>query len=141
MKKGLLVIPSVILFCLVSGCEQQGTEPVENSVVDIQAEKAEVQAILTQYGTALAAQDINLLSEIFSQDEDIVMLDGNTSRRLIGWHEIKERYQEHFAVLEKLDVTYRDLIIKIHDTGEAAWLACVFDWTLLNRGKKFLRKD
>jgi len=136
MKKVLVVILLFILLCFSYGCKKQVEEIAEKTVVDIQYEKAKVQSILNKYIKALTTKDMRLLSEIFAQDEDIVMLDGNTSRRLIGWNNLKERYQEHFTSFEKLGVTFRDLVITIHDSGEVSWLACVFDWTFLTQGKQ-----
>ena len=136
MKRPLLIIPLALLICFTSGCEKQYIETAEKTAIDIQSEKAKVQSILNRYVKALTTKDMGLLSEIFAQDEDILMLDGNTSRRLIGWNNLEERYQEHFAAFEKLDVTFRDLVITIHDSGEVSWLACIFDWTFLSQGKQ-----
>ena len=131
-----MVIPLGILLCFSSGCEKQVEETADKTAVDIQSERAKVKSILNKYIKALTTKDMGLLSEIFAQDEDIVMLDGNTSRGLVGWNNLKERYQEHFAAFEKLDVTFRDLVITIHASGEVSWLACVFDWTFLTKGKQ-----
>lgn len=134
MKK-LMIIPLVILFCFAFSC-QQGEEVVEEPVVDVEAEKVEVQNILNQYINAMKTKSIETLAEIFSQDDDIVMLDGNTTKRFISWDAIKKRYQEHFNSYDKLDVKFRELNIKIHASGVVSWLSCVFDWDYLSQGRQ-----
>ena len=140
MKKLLMILPLALILCFMVDCKQ-GEEGAVESAVDVEVEQAEVQNILNQYIIAMETKDIDTLAEIFSQDDDIMMLDGNTSRRFIGWEEVKTRYQEHFNYYEKLDIQIRDLIIKIHSTGEISWLTCVFDWDYFFQGRKGSTKD
>ncbi len=117
------------------GC-RQSEKSLEEAVTDHESEKAKVQIILDCYTEALRTKNTGMLAEIFSQDDDVVMLDGNTPSRFIGWEALKERYQAHFDSYEKLDITYRDLIIKLHASSEVAWLTCVFDWNCIFQGQR-----
>jgi ketosteroid isomerase-like protein len=135
MKNLYMILPLALILCFMVGC-QQSKEVAEELAVDVEAEKLEVQNILNQYLSALKNKNIKTLAEIFPQDNEIVMFDGNDSRRFIGWDAIKTRYQEHFNSYEKIDVQVRDLIIKIHSSGEISWLTCVFDWDYLFKGRQ-----
>lgn len=134
MEKYLSFIPLLLLFCFVVGCQQ--SEEVEALAVDVEAETMKVQNVLHQYINAIKAKSTNTLEEIFSQNDDLLMLDGNTSRTFIGWEAIKSRYREHFNSYENLEVKFRDLSVKIHASGKVAWLSCVFDWNYLSQGER-----
>jgi hypothetical protein len=82
MKKLLKISPLVILLCFTPGC-QQGEEVSEQIMEDIESEEVKVQLILDQYIKALTTKNMELLSEIFAQDEDMVMFDGNISERFV----------------------------------------------------------
>jgi uncharacterized protein (TIGR02246 family) len=130
-----MAIPLVIIFCLTLSCQQQGAE-VEKTEADIQSEKIKVQSIIHQYIKALTTKDMELLSEIFSDDEDMVMFDGNISKQFIGWEALKGRFQEHFDSYEELEVAFRDQVVKVHASGEVAWLSCILDANLLVQGQE-----
>ena len=135
MKNLFMVLPMVFLLCFTFAC-QQGEDVAEEPLVNVEAEKMEVLNILNQYINAMQTKSIETLAEIFSQDDDIMMLDGNTTKKFIGWGAIKTRYQEHFNSYEKLDVKFRELNIKIHASGVVSWLSCVFDWNYLIQGRQ-----
>jgi uncharacterized protein (TIGR02246 family) len=135
MKKLLKVLPLVILFCF-NPDYQQGKEVTEQTMVNIESEQVKVQLILEQYIKALTTKNMELLSKIFAHDEDMVMFDGNISKRFVGWKALKGRFQEHFNSFEKLDITFKELDIKIHASGEVAWLSCILNANLLNQGQQ-----
>jgi hypothetical protein len=120
---------------------QHSIEVEMGSAVDTEVEKAEVQKILNQYINALENKSIKTLAEIFPQNNDIALLDGNDSTKFIGWEAVKTRYQEHFNFYEKLDVQFRDLVIKVHSSRKISWLSCVFDWDYLSQGRQGATKD
>jgi len=132
MKKLLMVIPLVILLCIAFGC-QQGEEPVKEPVVDVEAEKANVQTVFDQYAEAWKAQNIDLFSEIFSHYADMVIFD--TQTRYDGWEAWQERLQNSFGLIENVNVTFREYSIKIHPSGTIAWLSAFEDATWTSEGQ------
>ncbi len=135
MKKLLKILPLVFILCFIISC-QHGEKVTEQATANIESEKVKVQLILNQYIKALTTKNMELLSEIFAQDEDIVMFDGNISERFVGWEALKGRFQEHFNSFEKLDITFKELDIKVHAFGEVAWLSSILDANLLNQGQQ-----
>jgi len=129
MKKLLMVIPLVFLLCFTFSC-QQAEEVAEEPVVDVEAEKANILAVFDQYAEAWKALNIDLFSEIFSHDADMVIFD--TQTRYDGGEAWQERIQNSFALIEDVNVTFRDYSIKIHPSGTIAWLSAFEDatWTL-----------
>jgi len=131
MKK-LLFIPLVFLLCFTFGC-QQGEEVAEEPVVDIEAEKANIQTVFNKYADAWKALDIDLFSEIFSRDADMVIF--FTQTRYDGGDAWQERLQNSITLIEDVNVTFREHSIKIHPSGTIAWLSAFEDATWTSEGQ------
>jgi uncharacterized protein (TIGR02246 family) len=95
-----------------------------------------VESIIGQYIEALTTKDMERLASIFAHDEDLVMFDGNSPVRFVGWEAVKGRFQDHFDSFEQLEVSSRDKTVKVHASGEVAWLSCVLDANLSSRGQQ-----
>jgi uncharacterized protein (TIGR02246 family) len=129
MKKFLTIFPLVILLCFTFSC-QQGGEVAEEPVVDVEAEKANIQSVFDQYVKAWKTLNIDLFAEIFSHDADMVIFDAET--RYDGWEAWQERLQNSIELIEDVNVTFREYSIKVHPSGTIAWLSAFEDatWTL-----------
>jgi len=103
MKKLLMVIPLVFLLCFTFSCQQ---------------------------GKAL---DLDLFSEIFSRDADMVIFD--TQTRYDGGDAWQERLQNSITLIENVNVTFREHSIKIHPSGTIAWLSAFEDATWTSEGQ------
>jgi len=137
LLQSIIIIPLIFLLCFTVSCQQQGEKAREEAaIVDIEAEKAKVQSVLNQYVKAWEIEDIELLSKIFSQDDDMVTFDGNIAKRFVGWEAWKERLQEHFESYENVDISFRDQIIKVHAASNVAWLSCILDANFLLQGQQ-----
>ena len=129
MKKLLMIIPLVILLCFTFSCQKQGEE------VDIEAEKAKVQSVLNQYSKVWETEDIELFSKIFSQEENMVVFDGMSSIRYVGWEAWKELILEYFKSFEEVDISFRDQVMKVHASGDVAWISCIEDGNFIYQGQ------
>ena len=129
MKKLLLILSLVFLLCFTFSC-QKGEEVAEESVVDVEAEKANIQSVFDQYAKAWKTKNIDLFAEIFSHDADMVIFDAET--RYDGWEAWQERLQNSIELIEDVNVTFREYSIKVHPSGTIAWLSAFEDatWTL-----------
>ncbi len=129
MKKLFMILPLVLVLCFAYGC-QQGEEVAEEPVVDVEAERANIQKVFDQYAEAWKTSNIDLFSEIFSHDADMVIFD--TQTRYDGGEAWLERLQNSLALIEDVNVTFREYSIKIHPSGTIAWLSAFQDatWTL-----------
>ncbi|MEE8604693.1 MAG: nuclear transport factor 2 family protein [Candidatus Aminicenantaceae bacterium] len=132
MKKLLLILPLVFLLCFSFSC-QKGEEVAEEPVVDVEAEKANIQSVFDQYAKAWKTKNIDLFAEIFSHDADMVIFD--TQTRYDGGEAWQERLQNSFALIEDVNVTFREYSIKIHPSGTIAWLSAFQDATWTSEGQ------
>ena len=132
MKKLLMVIPLVFLLSFTFAC-QQGEEVAEEPVVDVEAEKANIQSLFDKYSEAWKAKNIDLFAEIFSHDADMVIFD--TETRYDGGEAWKERLQNSFDLIDDVNVTFRDYSIKVHPSGTVAWLSAIEDATWTSEGQ------
>ena len=132
MKK-LLIISLVFLLCFAFGCQKQGEEMIEEPAVDIDAEKANVQAVLDNYAKAWETSDFELFSNVFSHDFDLVIFSAVPSKSLVGWEAFQEDVQKTFADSEGVEIGFRDVAIKVHSFGDLAWVTCHEDWKLMHQ--------
>ena len=132
MKKRLMVIPLVFLLCFTFGC-QQGEEVAEEPVVDVEAEKANIQTVFVQYAEAWKASNIDLFAGIFSHDTDMVIFDGQ--KRYDGWEAWRERLQNSIESIQDVNVTFKEHSIKVHPSGTVAWLSAIEDATWTSEGQ------
>jgi len=121
----------VFLLCFALGCQEQGEEIAEDPTVDIQAEKANVQAVLDNYAKAWETSDFELFSNVFSHDSDLVIFSAVPSKSLAGWDAFQEDVQKTFAESEGIEIAFRDVAINIHGSGNLAWVTSREDWKLM----------
>jgi len=127
--KNLLILSLVVAFLAISACTKK---------VDIEAEKAEIKSVLDQWDQAYETEDMELLSKIFAHDDDMVHF--GTVARNVGWESSKERHQKDFDSLEDMDVSVRDQVIKVHDSGRVAWFSEILDWNFVVQGQSVSKK-
>ena len=132
MKK-LLMISMVFMLCFAFGCQEEGEDMEEVAAVDIAAEKTNVQAVLDNYAKAWETLDFELFSSVFSHDSGLVIFSAVPSENLIGWEAFQEEIQKTFAENEAVEVTFRDVVIKVYGTGDLAWVTSLEDWKLMNQ--------
>lgn len=73
MKKLLMILPVVILFCFTFGCQKQGEEAKPE--VDIEADVEAIKAMFEPYSSIIAAGDIERWLALYT--EDVVFLPPN----------------------------------------------------------------
>ena len=141
MKKPLLqftmTILLAILLCFIFSCQQQRVRVAEKAtpVVDIRAEKAKIQSLLSSYEQAWENEDIGLLMRIIAHDSDMVMFDIDTVKRLVGWRERIESAKKKFEATEKTKISTRDVVIKVHESGKVAWFSGIMDGKTVAQNK------
>jgi uncharacterized protein (TIGR02246 family) len=123
MKKYYPLLTGIIIFLTCTGR------------TDLNTEQARVHSLLNRYVEAWESEDIRLFSEIFSNDENLLVLDGNSSRQFVGWNAFKERLLGHLESFQDIKISFEKERIRIHESGKAAWLSCVFTADFLYQGK------
>jgi uncharacterized protein (TIGR02246 family) len=139
MKKSFMVIPLVFLLCFSFGCQQQREEMAEapEPVVNIEAEKAAVSALIDDLVTSWQAEDMDLFSRIFAYDDDMVMFGTDAAEHFVGWEPIKESMQKQIDAAENIQVSIRELSIKVHKSGQVAWFSLFMDLKGESMGEAF----
>lgn len=126
MKKLILMLALVFLFCFTFSC-QKGEEVVEEPAVDIEAEKAAVKAVLDDWIKCMETEDMELFSKTIAPDDDMVVIATDAAEYFVGQEPFKESMQKQFDAFEKMELSIKELSIKVHKSGEASWLSCKLD--------------
>lgn len=132
MKK-VIIVSLVFLLCCAFGCQKQAEKIIEEPVVDIDAEKANVQAVLDNYAQAWETLDFELFSNVFSHDSDLVIFSAVPSKSYLGWEAFQEDVQKTFAESEGVEIGFRDVAIKVQGKCNLAWVTCHEDWKLMHQ--------
>ncbi len=85
MKKLLLILPLVFLFCFTFGCQKQAEEA--EPVVDVEADITAIKEMLNQYAVASNAGDIDLWISLWA-DDGVLM--PPSAPAVIGKEQIRE---------------------------------------------------
>jgi len=117
MKNFILI--AAIAFLVISACTQK---------IDLEAEKAKVKAVIDQNLQMLVTEDMELMSQIYAHDDDMVFIGTDAAEYMVGWETIKEVMQKQFAGSETIKVSARNEVIKVHDSGKVAWVSMILDW-------------
>ncbi len=133
-----MVIPLVFLFFFTFGCQQpaevaEATKPG----ADIEVEKAAVKALIDDFVTCWETEDMELFSKIFAHDDDMVMFGTDAAEHFVGWEPMKEAMLKQFDAAENVQVETRELSIKVHKSGEVAWVSFLMDLKGESMGEPF----
>lgn len=143
MKKSLIniikIIPLVLLLCFAINCQKQVEEVAKEvaPVVDIEAEKGAVKAVFDEWVKSIETEDMELFSKVIAHDDDMVLFGTDAAEHFIGWEQFKESLQKQFDSFENPDLSIRELVIKVHKSGEVAWCSCLFDFKGTTMGEPF----
>jgi ketosteroid isomerase-like protein len=139
MKKLLMILPLVFLLCFTFSCQKQGEEVAEEAVpvVDIEAEKAAVRTLIDDFVIAWETEDLELFSKIIAHDNDMVMFGTDAAEYFVGWEPMMESMKKQLDASENVQIATRDLSIKVHKSGEVAWVSFFMDLKGESMGEPF----
>jgi ketosteroid isomerase-like protein len=124
MKNFILIFATALL--VVNAC---------NRKVDLEAEKAAVNAVINQNLQMVITKDMDLMSKIYAHDDDMVFIGTDSAEYMVGWETIKKVMQKQFAGPETVNFSTRDKVIKVHDSGLVAWASMIVDWNVKVQGQ------
>jgi ketosteroid isomerase-like protein len=123
MKKLLCIIPSVFLLAMITGCQRKAAEPAPAvPAVDIAAEKALIMSVIDEYAKSNEAEDIEVISRIFAHDDDMVTFGTDAAEYWVGYEPFRQATIKQFEAVDSGKATFTDVRIKVHKSGEVAWL-------------------
>mgnify|MGYP000465140539 CR=1 FL=1 len=118
MKKFTLLLAIFTLF-MIQGCQQSCDK--EKAISD-------VQLVLEKYVIANENNNIDLLKDVWAQDEDIVIFGTDSDEQLIGWGQVKNTFLKQFEIFEKTYISVTDQNIRINCDGKAAWFSEILNY-------------
>ncbi len=105
-----------ILLCGSALVSTLGCQPK----VDIDTEKAEVNAILESYVASIETEDIDLYGKVMAHDAEMTNF-GGFGDPIVGWDALKAVIEGQNEALSEIKIIVSDLAIHIPKTAEIAW--------------------
>ncbi len=114
----LLVVGLIATGCGRTEAQRPQNEPTNPSEVDA------VKSVLDKYTTACERRDFAAVSELFSRDADVVLINVSDSSPVVGWQNVADLYKGLFAVSGKVTMRHTNVEVKMLGDGTAACLVC-----------------
>ena len=111
MKRLLMIIPLVCLFCFIVGC-QQSEEVTEESAADVEADVQAIRGIVEEWEAAFNAADINRIMPHYADDAMVIPPNEPV---LIGKEAIRSDLQQLF---EQITLQEDDEVKNVHISGD-----------------------
>ncbi|MDZ4716701.1 MAG: nuclear transport factor 2 family protein [Cytophagales bacterium] len=124
MKKAIFFLVGVSLWS--GGC----TPPV-----DMEAEVANVKAVVDQFEQFWETEDMELLSKIMANDASLNGFGSEASEIFKGWENFRSSAQQMLPAFENTKINVRDQVITVHPSGTMAWFSEQWDWDMLYNGE------
>jgi uncharacterized protein (TIGR02246 family) len=144
MKKSLarvvLVFPLALLLCLAFGCQKKPEEAAVKAmvpVVNLEAEKTAVKAVIDQYMQSWKTKDMEAFSKVVAHDSDMVNFGTDAAERWVGWESLKDSMERQNKSINFEVISIRDEVIKVHNSGEVAWVSATCDAKGKAQGQPF----
>jgi hypothetical protein len=77
------------------------------------------------------------LRRIFAEGSAVVMIGAFAADPVVGWRKIEACFREGFAAASGVDFRHRDVKVRLHPGGNAAWLSCYQDARFEERGRLY----
>ena len=111
---------------LFNGCAQN---------IGINAEQAKVKSVLSQFFKSIELEDMELHSKVMAHDNDMVNFGTDAAEHYVGWEAWKKAHIAQWDALDEIKITSKDLVVRIHRSGEVAWFSDVTDWELTDQNE------
>ena len=99
-------------------------------VVDLDAEKAAVKAVLDSYVKSVMGEDMELYAENVAHDEAMVNF-GAFGAPIIGWEVLRQVMDAQNEILSGTKIDVSDVVIHVSGDGKLAWATCSWKLTAM----------
>jgi ketosteroid isomerase-like protein len=96
--------------------------------------KEEVKTVINQFFHAMDTQNMDLMKNVIAHDEEMAHIGTESDERWDGWSVLEQATQEQFENLQSYDVSIRDQMIHLSESGTVAWFAHTQDATIISGG-------
>ncbi len=128
MKSLIYIITLVTVIFLGSCCEQEEKATIEE-------ERDSIENILEKYILGNENENFDLIEEIWSPADDIILYGTDTDERLVGWPEIQSAIKAQFDDISDTYISASNQVIKFNSTGNTAWFAETLNYNYIYNGK------
>jgi len=99
-------------------------------VVDLDAEKVAVKAVLDSYVKSIIDEDMELYAENVAHDEAMVNF-GGFGVPITGWEALKQVMDAQNETLSETEIDVSDVAVHVSGDGKLAWATCVWKLTAM----------
>lgn len=96
--------------------------------VDIEAERAQVRAVLESYVASVESEDMELYSQNVAHDPGMVNF-GAMGEPIVGWAALIEVMIGQNVALSETQIDVSDMVIHVSEDGKFAWATCRWNLT------------
>ncbi|MFB0561422.1 MAG: nuclear transport factor 2 family protein, partial [Candidatus Lokiarchaeia archaeon] len=94
--------------------------------VDIEAERAQVKALLGSYVASVESEDMELYARNVSHDAAMVNF-GAMGEPIVGWAALMEVMMGQNAALSETEIDVSDMVIHVSEDGKFAWATSLWN--------------
>jgi ketosteroid isomerase-like protein len=127
--------PSRVALCLVLAAMLPATGLV--GCGDARADADAIRTLVTKETAAINGKDIHALSEIWSQDKDILMFDVPPPGRFRGWEQIGHLWKDFFDRVSDLHLA----VDKVQAQAQGSLGYATYDWSMTGRLGSYSLED
>ena len=102
---------------------------------DMNSEVSNVMEVIDQFYHLYETQDIELLNNLIANDDDMVNFGTDSVEYWVGSTPLKESFQNQWAAFEEPEITLKDLVIKISESGSVAWYSLFINLRVKFKGE------
>lgn len=128
MKKSILLLLIPLLALQFCNCPEEEQYNLEE---DLSA----IRTVLEKYTIARENEDINMIAEVWSNNEDIILIGTDSDENYVGWEQIKKAIQKQFGSFESVLISITDQKIHTDMDGRTAWFSQTLNYNFINNGE------
>lgn len=133
MKTFFSIIALSLFLFLTSCCDADK----KTSTFDCAKDKVAIENLLENYILANENENFDLIEDIWSSANDIILYGTSSDERLVGWPDIKNAIKVQFGQIEETYISSYDQSIKFNCTGNTAWFAENLNYNYMYKGEAY----
>ena len=130
MKKTILLLLLLPLLAL-QFCDCPEDEAKYNPDKDLSA----IRTVLEKYTIARENEDITMIEEVWSNNEDIILIGTDSDENYVGWDQIRKAVQKQFGSFESVLISITDQKIHTDMDGRTAWFSQTLNYNFIYNGE------
>lgn len=136
MRRSWLLVALVAVALPVVAALAEGKEARPSGKAE-----AEIRALLDEMNGAYARKDVAWFVAHTAHDADMVNFGTDAAEYWVGWEAYRKAMDAQLAALGTVTSTLREVHVKVHRTGDVAWVSYLCDFVGTSGGQPFEVKD